>query len=183
MKKIPKCLRLWLLLLIFTLSGCSVSEHDELQKWMAEQKQEIKVLVPPLPEPTKFTPQVYKQEDAIEPFSIQKLAAAFKRDTRQTMANTALIAPELSRRKEILEAMPLDSFTMVGSLLTKVQPVGLVRVDNLIHQVRVGGYLGQNYGRITKISENEIVLREIVQDASGEWTTRVAALKLKEASK
>jgi len=50
----------------------------------------------------------------------------------------------------------------------------------LLYQVRPGQYLGQNYGRITKISETEVVLREIVQDAVGEWIERPAALQLQE---
>ena len=72
---------------------------------------------------------------------------------------------------------------MVGSLIKLGQPVALVRVDNLLYQVRVGNYLGQNYGRITKISETEVALREIVQDAAGEWIERTATLQLQEGSK
>ena len=98
-------------------------------------------------------------------------------------SNAALIAPERSRRKEPLEAMPLDAVAMVGSLIKVGQPVALVRVDNLLYQVRVGNYLGQNYGRITKISETEVGLREIVQDAAGEWIERTATLQLQERSK
>jgi type IV pilus assembly protein PilP len=56
-------------------------------------------------------------------------------------------------------------------------------VDNLLYQVRLGNYLGQNYGRIQKISETEIVLREIVQDSAGEWIERTATLQLQEGSK
>ena len=73
--------------------------------------------------------------------------------------------------------------SMVGTLIKQGQPVGLVKVDNLLYQVRPGNYLGQNYGRITKVSESEIVLRELVQDASGEWVERVATLQLQERSK
>ena len=58
--------------------------------------------------------------------------------------------------------------------------MALIKVDNLLYQVRPGQYLGQNYGRVTKISETEVVLREIVQDAVGEWTERPAALQLQE---
>ncbi len=72
---------------------------------------------------------------------------------------------------------------MVGSLLNKGQPVALVRVDNLLYQVRAGNYLGQNYGRITRVSETELTLREIVQDAAGEWIERLATLQLQEKSK
>ena len=136
-----------------------------------------------LPEPSKFSPQAYTQEGSIEPFSSQKLAQALKRDSNQVAANAALIAPELARRKEPLEASPLDTVAMVGSLVKLGQPVALVRVDNLLYQVRVGNYLGQNFGRIVKVSETALSLREIVQDAAGEWIERAATLQLQEGSK
>jgi type IV pilus assembly protein PilP len=93
---------------------------------------------------------------------------------------SALIEPELNRRKQPLEAFPLDAMSMVGILNRKGQLVALVKVDSLLYQVVAGGYLGQNYGRIVKIDENQIVLREIVQDATGEWIERPAALQLQE---
>ena len=90
---------------------------------------------------------------------------------------------ELNRRKEPLEAFPLDSMTMVGSLDRAGQKVALVRVDTLLHQVRPGNYLGQNYGRVIRITESEVMLREIVQDAAGEWIERSTALQLQEQTK
>ena len=171
-----------LLAITLFLSACSSSDQ-ELQTWMAEQRSQTRPKVTPLSEPTKFIPQAYTQEGALEPFSSQKLAQAFKRDSNQSTAGTALIAPELARRKEPLEASPLDSVVMVGSLIKAGQPVALVRVDNLLYQVRVGNYLGQNYGRITKVTETGLSLREIVQDAAGEWIERTATLQLQEVSK
>lgn len=165
------------------LASCSSSEHEELQQWMSEQRSQTRPRIQPLPEPTKFSPQAYTQEGAIEPFSNQKLLQALKRDSSQASSNAALIAPELNRRKEPLEALPLDAVAMVGSLIRQGQPVALLRVDNLLYQVRVGNYLGQNYGRIMKISETELALREIVQDAAGEWTERMANIQLQEGSK
>ena len=165
------------------LAGCSSSDQEQLQQWMTEQRNLTRSRVDRLPEPTKFSPQAYTQEGAIEPFSNQKLAQALKRDSSQATANAALIAPELARRKEPLEASPLDTVLMVGSLIKVGQPVALVRVDNLLYQVRVGNYLGQNYGRITKVSETGLSLREIVQDAAGEWIERTATLQLQEVSK
>ncbi len=164
------------------LTACSSSDQ-ELQAWMAEQRNKSRPRIERLPEPTKFTPQAYTQEGSLEPFSNQKLAQALKRESGQSTANTALIAPELARRKEPLEASPLDSVAMVGSLVKVGQPVALVRVDNLLYQVRVGNYLGQNYGRITKVTETGLTLREIVQDAAGEWIERTANLQLQEVSK
>ena len=166
-----------------TLAGCGSSEQDELQQWMTAERNAARPKVQPVPAPTKFVPQPYQQEAAIEPFSVQKLTQALKRDSSQSTANVALIAPELTRRKEPLEASPLDSAAMVGSLNKAGQLVALVRVDNLLYQVRVGNYLGQNYGRITKVTESDLTLREIVQDAAGEWIERPATFKLQEVSK
>lgn len=91
-----------------------------------------------------------------------------------------MIAPELNRRKEPLEAYPLDAMSMVGTLDRGGKRVALLRVDKLLYQVRVGDHLGQNYGRITKITEGDVALREIVQDAAGEWIERNSELQLQE---
>ncbi|MDB5947334.1 MAG: pilP [Ramlibacter sp.] len=169
--------------LIAVLCGCSSSEHDELQQWMTDQRAQTRPNVQPIPAPKKFSPQAYTQEAATDPFSNQKLTQALKRDSAQVSANAGLVAPELSRRKEPLESFPLDSMTMVGSLVKLGQPVALIKIDNLLYQVRPGNYLGQNYGRITKVGETELSLREIVQDAGGEWIERIATLQLQERSK
>jgi type IV pilus assembly protein PilP len=73
--------------------------------------------------------------------------------------------------------------SMVGSVSKSGRPTALMRVDNLLYQVKVGDYLGQNYGKITKISETEVTLREVVQDAAGEWIERPTALQLQEKVK
>jgi type IV pilus assembly protein PilP len=111
------------------------------------------------------------------------LTQALKRDSGQSVANAALVAPELARRKEPLEAFPLDTMTLVGSIIKAGQPVALVKVDSLLYQVKLGNYLGPNYGKVVKITETEVTLREIVQDAVGEWIERAATLALQERSK
>lgn len=165
------------------LSACADPGGEELQQWISEQRSQTKPRVTPIPEPKKFSPQAYIQDAAGEPFSSQKLTQALRQQSISATSNAALVAPELSRRKEPLESMPLDSMGMVGSLNKSGQLVALVKVENLLYQVRPGNYLGQNYGRITKVSETEVILREIVQDASGEWIERAAALQLQERSK
>lgn len=175
--------KLALLAMVLTLVGCGASGEDELRQWMAEQQSQARPKVAPISEPKLFKPESYTQMTAIEPFSIQKLAQALKRESSQAAANGALIAPELARRKQTLESFPLDAMAMVGSLGKAGQPVALVKVDNLLYQVRPGNYLGQNYGRVMKITETQITLREIAQDAVGEWIERTATLQLQERSK
>ena len=168
---------------VVLLAGCGSSQQEEVQEWMAQQRAQTRPKVQPIPEPKKFSPQAYTMETAFDPFSNQKLTQALKRETTQSTSSAALLAPELSRRKEPLESYPLDTMSMVGSLVKKGQPVALVRVDKLLYQVRPGNYLGQNYGKITKVGEADVVLREIVQDAAGEWIERTATLQLQERSK
>jgi type IV pilus assembly protein PilP len=73
--------------------------------------------------------------------------------------------------------------SMVGSVNKQGQPFALLRVDNLLYQVKVGDYLGQNYGRIMKIAETEVVLRELVQDSGGDMVERPATLQLQERAR
>ena len=168
---------------VLMLAGCGASSQDELRQWMLEQKSQTKPKVAPISEPKQFKPESYSQVTVIEPFSNQKLTQALKRESTQTAASGALIAPELARRKDALESFPLDTMALVGSLIKAGQPVALLKVDNLLYQVRPGNYLGQNYGRVLKITETEVSLREIVQDAAGEWIERTATLQLQERSK
>ncbi len=161
------------------LSGCS-GDQDELQQWMEQQKREVRPNVPPLSPPKKFDPQPYLALSSVEPFSTQKLVVALKQEARQP---NSLLAAEVNRRKEPLEAYPLDNLAMVGSVSKQGRQYALLKVDSLLYQVKVGDYIGQNYGKITKISETEIALREIVQDAAGEWIERVTTLQLQEKAR
>ena len=171
--------RLALLLAATVLAGCS-ADHDELRAWMEQQRREAKPSIKPLQPPKKFDPEPYSSAQAVEPFSAQKLTVALKQEARQP---NSLLASELNRRKEPLESYPLDSMSMVGSVNKLGQPFALLRVDNLLYQVKVGDHLGQNYGLITKIAETEIMLRELVQDSGGGMIERPATLQLQERAR
>lgn len=173
----------WAALWVLPLLGCVSSGEDELRQWMAQERAQTKPHITPLTEPTVFQPQAYAAESGMEPFNPVKLTQALRRDSSQVASNAALIAPEMARRKEPLEAFPLDTMAMVGSLNKVGTPTALLKVDNLLYQVQVGAYLGQNYGRITKITETAIQLREIAQDATGDWIERPASLELQEGGK
>lgn len=158
------------------LAGCE-GENQELQAWMDQQRREVRPSVQPLAAPKKFDPVPYANAQQVDPFSTQKLSVALKQEARQP---NSLLAAEMNRRKEPLEAYPLDTMTMVGSVSKAGKPFALLRVDNLLYQVKTGDYMGQNFGRVVRITETEVALREIVQDAAGEWTERNATLQLQE---
>lgn len=163
---------------IVLLAGCA-SEQEELQAWMEQERAQARPTVQPISPPARFDPQRYEVIQTVEPFSVEKLTVVLRQASAQP--NSA-VAAELNRRKEPLEAYPLDSMTMVGSVTKRGTQYALLKVDNLLYQVKVGDYLGQNYGKIMKVTETDIALREIVQDASGEWIERPAALQLQEGA-
>ena len=169
--------------LLGILAGCGNSGQEQIRQWLVEERNQTRPRVAPVPAPKQFKPEMYVVGTALDPFNLQKLAQALRHDASQAASNGALVAPELARRKEPLESVPLDSMVMVGSILRQGVPVALVKVDNLLYQVKLGNYLGQNYGKVTKIGETEVDLREIVQDGSGEWIERAANLQLQERVK
>ena len=169
----------WIVAAALLAAGCG-SENDELLQWTDQQRREVRPSVQPLAAPKKFDPQPYLAQQEVDPYSTQKLSVALKQESRQP---NSLLSAELNRRKEPLEAHPTDSMKMVGSVARGSQPFALLQVESLLYQVKVGDHLGQNYGRITRISETEITLREVVQDAAGEWIERSSSLRLQERAR
>ena len=162
------------------LAGCGTVGGQSVDDWMHEQQQNIKPSIKPLPEPKVFAPKAYTVIGVTDPFNNQKLLEALRRATEEDSASVALLAPEKARRKEALEDYPLDSIAMVGYLNQKGVPVALVTNSGLLYQVKVGNYLGQNYGRILAITDTGMTLREIVQDAAGEWIEKETNLQIQE---
>ena len=172
-----------LMLCALSMWGCGSSGEDELRQWMVNERAQAKPRITPISEPKQFLPQPYVAEEGMEPFNVLKLTQALRRESAQVASNAALIAPEMARRKEPLEAFPLDAMAMVGSMNKNGKPTALLTVDKLLYQVQLGNYLGQNYGRITAITETSIQLREIVQDPTGDWIERTTSLELQEEAK
>lgn len=168
---------------ILFLAGCE-ADGENLQQWMANEQATTKPVVQRIDPPKEYVPQSYLAASTLDPFSKERLAAVLRGSSNVSAAvSDVLVAPERARRKEQLEDYPLDSISMVGFLKKNAIDIALIRVDGLIYQVGKGMYMGQNYGKIQKIAESAITLREIVQDGVGEWVEREAVLELQEAKK
>ena len=124
------------------LAGCGDSGEQEVRQWMTETRQQVRVSVPKLTEPKKFVPFTYDEKASTDPFNPLKLQVAL---ARQQNATSGKFKPNLDRRREALEAFPLDSLKMVGTLQSKGMYHALVEVDKLVYQVKVGNYIGPNF--------------------------------------
>jgi type IV pilus assembly protein PilP len=148
---------------------------------MAEVRASMKPTTQPVPEPKEFAPFAYEGRGSVDPFDQQKIVMAVARQ-QQARVSASAIKPDLERRRETLEGFPLDQVRMVGMMRQSGANVALLETNGSTHLVRVGNYVGQNFGLITRISETEVQLKEIVQDAAGEWVERPAKLELQEAA-
>lgn len=160
-------------MLALMLSSCGGSSGDDLDKFMSEAATNMVARVEPLPEVTPYTPLEYNSDGALnDPFKPRKA---------QNSGNASL-QPNLNRPKEPLEAYPLETLKFVGSIEKLKLRYGLIGLpDNSIQQVKVGNYVGQNFGMVTNITESGVVLKEIVQDElSGDWVERTASIDLQD---
>lgn len=154
------------------LFACYSQEGDDLDKFMRDSAKNMRVKITPLPEVKPYVALQYNADGTLtDPFRARK--ATSKND---------ILQPNLNRPKEPMEAYPLESIKYVGSLSKAKLTYALLKTpDNGVQQVKVGNYIGQNFGMVTQITDNEVLLKEIIQDdLSGDWIERTNTLTLEE---
>ncbi|TSA11088.1 MAG: pilus assembly protein PilP [Betaproteobacteria bacterium] len=162
---------------VLLLAACGGDEHQDLKEELKTITKDLRGHIDPLPVVNPYEPVPYKAFDLPDPFGPAKIALAIGAATK---SKGGANAPDATRPKEPLEAYPLESLKFVGTLSQKGVNYALVRADSSVYRVKAGNYLGQNFGIITGITDNLINLKELVQDASGDWTERKTALQILE---
>ena len=164
-------------LLVLMLASCGEGEFEDLSRFVEESKQGLRGRVEPLPEIKQFEAFAYNAFDLPDPFSPHTGEGGGAK-----MAGGGGPAPDMNRRKEVLESFPLESLNMVGTLEQKRVRFALIKTpDKNLYRAKVGNYMGQNFGIVTAISETAVTLKEVVQDpANGGWNERTASLQLQE---
>ena len=163
--------RLAIILIVTGLSGCGSGDMDDLHRFVAETGKDTQGKIDPLPEVKAYEPFSYNAFDLPDPFKPRKLATG----------GGGGMQPDLTRPKEPLEAFSLETLKMVGVLSQKGEIQAVIKTpDNSIYHVKKGNYVGQNFGLITRITDSEVTLREIVQDSAGDWSERTSTLNLQD---
>lgn len=160
------------LLLPMLLSACGGSGTEDLQVFMEETTKDMRGRVEPLPQVQAYAPFDYAAFDLPDPFKPRKLSPS---------GGGGGLQPDMTRPKEPLESYSLETLKMVGVISKKGRMNAIVATpERGVYHVRAGNYMGQNFGLITRISDNEITLKEVVQDSAGDWTERTSTLTLQE---
>jgi len=174
-------LRVALLAAVAVLAGCGGDEHGDLKEELNQLTKDLRGRIDPLPQVRPYEPVPYTAEGQIDPFRPERIEVAAA--SRAASASTALIEEQKKRPPEPLEAFPLESITMLGTITQNKETFALVKAGPNLYRVRKGNYMGQNFGVITAIDEAQISLKELVQDSSGDWVERISSLQLVEAKR
>jgi type IV pilus assembly protein PilP len=173
--------RLILVALSCSLCACSGGEHEDLREWIAENTKNLRGGIPKLPEVQAYQPVPYDVEALLDPFRTNKIEPESK--ARQGQGKGSIYQPDFDAREKrasLLEKYPLESVKLIGFVnLNRIQ-MAVVKVEDKTKQVKLGDYIGLDFGMVTKITEQEIVLKELIQDSSGDWSERQSSLLLQE---
>ncbi len=159
--------------LCLLIAACGGGKGDDLDKFMEESAKDMHAKIEPLPEVKPYVPLQYNADGLLsDPFKPRKAQAA----------NSGGKHPDLNRPKEALEAYPLESLKYVGSVeKTKLKYALIQTPDNIVQQVKIGNYMGQNFGMVIDITESSVMLKEVAQDElSGDWVERSTSVNLQE---
>lgn len=151
------------------LAGCGDDGMDDLRAFMEKAGRDGDSKIEPLPAVKKVDTFVYQSEGLTDPFQVRNL-------------RKGSLHPDAEGPREPLEEYPLDALRMVGTLRRAGQPTLAVIRDpkGILHTIRVGGRIGQNYGKVTAIGEDGLEIRELMQDANGEWIAAKAMMSMTE---
>ena len=164
-----------LILAALLLGGCSDQNLGDLQNYVSDVKAR-KGRVEPLPVFEAVEMYTYQMNDMKDPFTNWKTEVA---PIDGSSGNSGDMAPDAERQREELEAYPLDTLRMMGVLEMKGTRWGLIKAsDGIVYRVKEGNYMGQNFGKITTVDPESVVLLEIVPNGLGGWERREASLTL-----
>ena len=164
--------------LALALSACSGNNTEDLHGYVEQVKASQHARIAPLPEFTPYETHLYQALNDRDPFTAPVYSQP---KTAVAQSSNNGLSPDFNRPREPLESEPLDSLRMVGTLGRENISWALVRMsDSTIHRVQPGNYLGQNHGKIIRVTESEVEVSEIVPDGLGGWMERQAALALSE---
>jgi len=162
------------------VGACGGEEQSELRQELAAMTKDLRGKVDPLPQVKSFEPVPYKGESMVDPFVPGRIVVT---QASAGGGGGGGVQPDLNRPKEPLEAFPMESIQMVGTLSQNQDMYALVKAGASLFRVKKGNYMGPNFGVITGIDESQINIKEVVQDSGGDWVERSTSLQMQGGGK
>jgi len=161
---------LFIILPLLWLPSCSSDDNlTGIRAYIASINKRPAVPIEPLPVVKPYKGIVYSATGLRSPF-IAPIT---------TLQVGTGFGPDLKRVREPLEKFPLDSLRMLGSLTLHGEMFGIiVDKEGMAHRVRIGDYMGQNFGQIKTVFADRLELTETIPDGHGGWKPRDTTLMM-----
>lgn len=164
-----------LLMAIGLLAGCADANLDELENTLVDIRRSPGEQPPSVamewPESRSLS---YRYSEERSPFLLPETVAETVTNPRE-----GPLAPDQQRVAEPLEAFQLQELRLVGTLRMGGRQVAMIiSPDGNVTSVREGNYIGTDYGRISRISDQEIVVDEQVFTQRAGWQERQVSLAI-----
>lgn len=161
-------------ILSLLLSACSGDKLEDLQEYVNQVQSRPGAGIAPLPEIKPYERFIYEDQRMRDPFK-----PAAKTPAAAAGGSNSKLRPNISRNREALEQYALDTLKLVGSLNKNSEKWAIIKSsDGTIYKVKVGNHIGKNFGEITRITDKQVEVTEIVSDGLGAWVERKATLKI-----
>ena len=168
-----------LIFMSLVLAGCNKPKGtDDLETFTSNAFKDHIPEVEPLPPLKPTAVFIYTASDQVDPFNTRNLAIQ-EAETEDTGGGEE--GPDLTRRKEPLEAYPIDALKLVGVMAQNGIDWAIINApDQTVHRVTEGNYMGRNHGEISTIKGNKMEVIELVRNPVGKWEKKSAELILVE---
>lgn len=160
-------LRLSILLLSLMLVGCSQESNiNDLEAFVEDTFRDHTPVIDPLPTLQPQAIFIYTASGLPDPFDVENL----NEKVDELPLQSGEQGPDRTRRKEHLEAFPVDSLKLVGVLEQKGEKWAVIRApDRSVHRVKKGNYMGVNDGVIRAVNDNMVDVSELIRNPVGRW--------------
>lgn len=163
-------------------SGCIwVEDTSDLSRFVTDVQAKPKGKIEPLPTFEPYHSFVYQGASLRDPFVPLVRVVSTLADVE--LDDSDGLQPDQNRPRSYLEQFAVDQLSMVGTIGKAENDFfwALVLDDNReIHRVKIGDYLGLDFGRVVAVSDQQLDLLEIISNGRGGWMQRPRIIELAE---
>ena len=169
-------------IVISMASGCIwVEDTSDLSRFVTDVQAKPKGKIEPLPTFEPYHSFVYQGASLRDP--VVPLVRVVSTLENVELDDNDGLQPDQNRPRSYLEQFAVDQLSMVGTIGKAENDFfwALVLDDNReIHRVKIGDYLGLDFGRVVAVSDQQLDLLEIISNGRGGWMQRPRIIELAE---
>lgn len=163
------------ILLPSTLVGCQAND-EHLPTYIEQITELSRKEIKSLPSTSSFSAFIYSQQNARQPFELPIEALALS----QPKADKDCWQPEQRTKTSTLERFTIEQLAFKGVISRDGNMSALISTpEGRLAYINKGHHIGGNHGRVSEITEQYLLINEMLPDGLGCWSQRSIKLVMK----